>query len=252
MKILRNLSIASIICITCGCTSTSSENVTTQGISADIDVQADGSGRSFVTVQLEVGSGGVNGTSLQLSPGDSLTARANGIQQTLTEDSSIFGEFSYHTNFDFDDANTVFTVALVRNNGISAPNSNVALPDGFVVTSPTPNDTYGSNDTVPIVWSPSGTPIVPDVFVTLTCTLTSGLTSIGARPVNLGSDSGAVNVSVSSIMPPGAIDTSRLCDGNVELSRFRTGSLDPNYGEGGRIDAEQVQNTQFFVNPAVN
>ena len=252
MNALRNLSFASIICVVCGCTSTTSENVTTQGISADIDVQADGSGRTFVTVKLEVGNGGVGGTSLQLSSGDSLTARANGIQQTLTEDSSIFGEFSYVTNFNFDDANTVFTVSLVRNNGVSAPNSTVALPDGFVISSPTPNNVFGTNDVVPVIWSPSGTSIVPDAFVTLTCTLTSGLTSVGARSVNVGSDSGTVNVSVSSVMPPGAIDTSRLCEGVIELSRFRVGSLDPNYGAGGRIDAEQVQTGQFFVNPAIN
>ena len=252
MNAMRILSFVSIICVASGCTSTTSENVTTQGISADIDVQADGSGRTFVTVELEVGSGGVGGTSLRLSQGDSLTARANGIQQTLTEDSSIFGEYRYVTNFNFDDANTVFTVALARTNGVSAPNSNVALPDGFLISSPTPSDTYGMSDIVPVVWSPSGTSIVPELFVSLTCTLTSGLTSVSARSVNVGSDSGTANVSVSSIMPPGAIDSSRICEGLVELSRFRVGSLDPNYGAGGRIDAEQVKTAQFFVNPAIN
>lgn len=226
--------------------------MTTQGISADIDVQADGSGRTFVTVQLEVGSGGIGGTSLRLSPGDTLTAMANGIQRTLTEDSSIFGEFSYVTNFNFDDANTLFTVSLVRTNGLSAPNSTVVLPDGFVISSPSSNNVFGTNDVVPVVWSPSGTSIVPEAFVTLSCTLTNGLTSVGSRRVNIGSDGGTVNVSVSSIMPLGAIDTSRLCDGVVELSRFRVGSLDPNFGAGGRIDAEQVDSAMFFVDPAVN
>ena len=252
MGIFRTFSFVSIICVACGCTSTSSENVTTQGISADIDVQADGSGRTFVTVKLEVGSGGVGGTSLRLGPGDSLTAMANGIQQTLVEDSSIFGEFSYTTNFNFDDANTRFTVSLVRTNGVSAPNSTVVLPDGFIISSPTSNNVYGTNDVVPVVWSPSGTSIVPEAFVTLSCTLTSGLTSVNARSVNIGSDSGTLNVSVSSVMPLGAIDTSRLCDGVVELSRFRVGSLDPNFGAGGRIDAEQVDSASFFVDPAVN
>ena len=52
-----------------GCTSTESENVTTQGINADIDVIADGSGLTVVRAQLEVGSGGIGGTQLDLSPG---------------------------------------------------------------------------------------------------------------------------------------------------------------------------------------
>ena len=43
--------------------------------------------------------------------------------------------------------------------------------------------------------------------------------------------------------------TSRLCEGTVELSRWRSGNLDPNYGEGGQIDAKHAKVTQFFVNP---
>lgn len=233
------------------CTSTSSENVTTQGIAADIDIFADGSGRTFVDVELSVGSGGIAGTSLRLGPGDLLTATANGIEKTLTEDSSIFGEYSYVTSFDFDDANTVFTVSLDRTDGTNAPNSNVALPDGFTIASPNSSNVFGTDGTIPIVWSPSGTSIVPDIHVTLTCTLTSGLLITDLEVIFLGNDSGSTNLPVASIMPIGTLDTSRLCDGTVELSRWRSGNLDPNYGEGGQIDAEQAETTQFFVNPAL-
>lgn len=232
------------------CTSTSSENVTTQGISADIDILADSSGRTFVTVNLRVGDGGLSATSLQLGPSDSLTASANGVQQTLSEDSSIFGEYSYVTSFNFDDANTVFTIAFDRASGLSAPNSNVALPEGFFVSSPGISDVFGTGETIPIVWAPSGTTIVPEIFVTLTCTLTSGLMTTDSQSVNLGSDSGSASLPVASIIPLGTLDTSRLCDGTVELSRWRSGSLDRNYGEGGQIDAEHVRTVPFFVDPA--
>jgi hypothetical protein len=248
MNLLRNLPFILCIAAISGCTSTSSENVTTQGIAADIDIFADGSGRTFVDVSLEVGSGGIGGTSLQLSPGDTLTVRANGIQKTMSEDSSIFGAFSYFATFDFDDANTLFTVSLNRTNGTNAPNSNVTLPDGFNVTSPSISDVFGVGDTIPIVWSPAGTAIVPSLFVTLTCTLTSGLTSIDVQPISLGTDSGIANLPVASVIPIGTLDTSRLCNGTIELSRWRSGSLDPNYGEGGQIDAEQAKVTTFFVN----
>ncbi len=230
-----------------GCTSTSSENVTTQGISADIDIYADGAGRTFVSVDLRVGDGGLGGTSLQLGPNDSLIATANGVQRTLSEDSSIFGEYSYFTTFNFDDGNTVFTVALDRTNGTSAPNSNVMLPEGFAISSPTITDVFGSNDAIPIVWSPSGTSIAPEVFVTLTCTLPSGLTMTNFRATSLGNDSGATSINVASVMPLGTLDTSRLCDGTVQLSRWRSGNLDPNYGEGGQIDAEHAGTAQFSV-----
>ena len=111
----------------------------------DIDIFANGSGRTVIDVELTVGDGGLNPTSLRLGASDSLVATANGIQQTLTEDSSIFGEYSYFTTFDFADDNTVFTVAFVRANGTNAPNSSVALPEGFTISSPRITDTFGTD-----------------------------------------------------------------------------------------------------------
>lgn len=88
-----------------GCSSTTSDNVATGGINADIDVFANGSGRTFVDAELEVGDG-LGGTSLQLVSGDRLTVTANGIQKTMIEDASIIGRFRYEASFDFDDAGT--------------------------------------------------------------------------------------------------------------------------------------------------
>lgn len=232
-----------------GCSNTSSENVTTQGISAEIDVLANGSGATVVTAALEVGSGGIGATSLELGPGDSLTVTANGIQKPMIEDASILGHFSYTASFDFDDVDTVFTVSFIRANGISAPNSNVALPDGFIVQSPTSNDVYGTNDSISIAWLPSGTSIVPTVRVSLTCTLTSGLRMSAIETVSLSSDTGVATLPVSSVIPIGQLDTTRPCDGDVDFFRWRRGNLDPNFGEGGEISAEQAERTQFFVDP---
>ena len=176
---------------------------------------------------------------------------ANGVQQTLTEESSIFGEFSYFTTFDFADDNTVFTVALNRANATSAPNSNVVLPEGFVISSPLITDVFGMSQFIPINWSPSGTSVNPEVFVSLTCRLTGGISITGSRRITLSGDTGSTSVSVSSAMPFGTVDTNRLCEGEVILSRWRSGNLDPNYGEGGQIDAEHAKSAQFFVNPAL-
>ena len=231
----------------CGCSNTSSENVATQGINADIDVIANGSGTTFVDAELEVGSGGIGATSLELAPGDTLTVTANGIQKTMTEDSSVLGRFRYIASFDFDDAGTMFTVAFVRNNGMNAPNSNVTLPDGFVVQSPTNIDVFGQADNIPIVWAPSGTSIVPSIQVSLSCTTTSGLMFTDTDAVALSSDTGVASFPVAGVIPIGTLDTTRLCEGEVDFSRWRRGNLDPNYGEGGDITAEQLERAQFFV-----
>jgi len=234
-----------------GCSNTSSENVTTQGINADIDVVADGSGMTVVTARLEVGSGGIGRTSLELGAGDNLTVMANGIQKPMTENSSVLGQFSYTASFDFDDADTTFTVSFSRANGMSAPNSNVALPDGFIVQSPTSNDVYRTSDSVQIVWAPAGTSIVPSVSVSLTCSLTSGLHISAFENVSLTSDTGVAVLPVAAVMPDGPLDTSKLCEGGVSLLRWRRGNLDPSYGEGGQITAEQAERAQFFVNPGL-
>lgn len=230
-----------------GCSNTTSENVTTQGIHADIDVFANGTGTTFVDAELEVGNDGLGRTSLELSPGDRLTVTANGIQKAMIEDMSVIGRFRYEASFDFDDAGTLFTVSFARDNGVNAPNSNVTLPDGFLVQSPTSNDVLSQADSIPIAWTPSGTGIVPDIDVSLSCTTNSGIAFEDTDSVTLSSDSGVASLPVAAVIPIGTLDTSRLCEGEVRFSRWRRGNLDPSYGEGGSITAEHIERAQFFV-----
>ena len=230
----------------CGCSNTTSDNVATAGINADIDVFANGSGRTFVDVELEVGDG-LGGTSLELVAGDQLTVTANGIQKTMTEDASVIGRFRYEATFDFDDAGTMFTVSFSRNNGVNAPNSNVLLPEGFIVQSPLNNDVFGQAQDIPIQWTPNGTSITPDIDVSLSCTTTSGVVFTASENVTLSGDTGVANLPVASVIPFGTLDETRLCDGEVHFSRWRRGNLDSNYGEGGDITAEHIERAQFFV-----
>ena len=243
-------SVLLLMFVASGCSNTSSENVTTQGIHADIRVIAEGNGSTTVRAELEVGSGGIGRTQLDLSPGDSLTVTANGIQKTMVRDGSIFGDIEYVTSFPFDDANTVFVVALIRNAGTSAPNSTVTLPDGFNVLSPTSSTIYSTSQNIGIVWAPSGTSITPSITVTVECRRLSGITAFNLRFLSLSSDSGTTSIPVASVMPTGILDTARLCDGTVSFERVRTGNLDRNYGEGGQITAEQHQDGHFFIDPA--
>lgn len=231
-----------------GCSNTDSENVTTQGISADIEVLAE-EGISTVSVRLEVGSG-FGGTVLELSPGDTLTTMANGIQQTMIKDVDLFGDIEYKTSFPFDDFNTQFTVAFSRQNGINAPNSNVRLPEGFNVISPTPTTIYAYDDTVDIVWAPSGSVYVPDIRIAVACTMADGLVLTNTTNVPVASDTGSAQMPVAPLPPFGAKNTSQLCEGTIIFSRSRSGFLDPNYGEGGRIAAHQYHESRFFIDPA--
>ncbi len=247
MKLHRITGILFSATLAAGCSSTSSDNVTTEGIHADIDVFANGSGTTVVDAELEVGSDGIGRTSLELVAGDTLTVTANGIQKTMTEDSDVLGRYRYISSFDFDDAGTMFTVSFSRNNGVSAPNSNVTLPEGFLVQSPVSNDVFSQDQDVPVVWTPSGTSIVPEISVTLTCFTTGGVGFSDTDPVTLSSDSGAASIPVASLIPIGTHDPARLCEGEVLLSRARRGNLDPAFGEGGNITAQHIERAGFFV-----
>ena len=228
------------------CSSTTSDNVATEGINTDIDVFANGSGRTFVDVEMEVGDG-LGGTSLQLAPGDRLTVTANGIQKSMIEDASVIGRFRYEATFDFDDAGTLFTVAFSRNNGVNAPNSNVTLPEGFVVQAPQTNDVFSIADDIPIQWTPNGTTITPDIDVSLTCTTTSGVQFTDSENVTINGDTGVASFPVAAVIPIGTLDETRLCEGEVHFSRWRRGNLDPAYGAGGDITAEHIKRARFFV-----
>ncbi len=197
--------------------------------------------------ELEVGGDGIGRISLELSRGDTLTVVANGIQKTMTEELSALGRYRYIASFDFDDVDTMFTVSLIRNNRRNAPNSNVTLPEGFTVTSPQSNDVFSQADDISIAWTPAGTSIVPSIHVSLSCTTTSGIVFTDTDSVTLSGDTGVASLPVAAVIPIGTLDESRLCEGEVHFSRWRRGNLDPNYGEGGDITAEQIERAQFFV-----
>jgi len=233
-----------------GCSQTSSENVTTQGIFADIRVIAEGNGATVVKVQLLVGNGGIGRTQLILAPGDILTVTANGIQKTMVRDTSLIGEVEYWASFPFADADTLYTVAFSRVNGMNAPNSNVTLPDGFVVMLPVTSRVFKTGEVIDVLWAPAGTLTVPSISITVDCVLTTGIFISESRNLSPSTDSGTSSIAVNSVIPSGPIDTNQLCDATIYLSRQRYGNLDPNYGEGGLISAEHHNRATFFVDPA--
>lgn len=242
---MKQLLPVTLFVLLAGCSSTSSENVDSEGIHADFEIHADSSGQTFVYAELEVGDG-LGATSLRVTGGDRLLVTANGIERTMTQDRDVLGRFRYEATFAFDDGGTLFTVAFMRDNDRSAPNSTATLPDGFVVQAPANSPTYGRNDDIAIAWLPSGTPVVPDIEVWLTCSTNLGTHTVFER-VTLSSDTGASSLPVAAVIPNSTLDESQLCEGSVLFSRFVRGSLDPNFGEGGRITAQQTAQAAFFV-----
>ena len=117
-----------------GCTSVNSSDVKTSGMSADMQVVADGSGNTNVGMQLHVDT---NVTDfVKLSQGDTLTA-TTGSQTATMSQTQIFGGTWYNAQFTGADAEgTQFTVSFNRGSDVSAPNSTATLPKPFNITAP--------------------------------------------------------------------------------------------------------------------
>ncbi len=210
-----------------GCTLADSNTVTTANLRADIQVIADGSGQSSVYTWLfthRAGEPPLNEDTIRLVNGDAILATSSA--RTISMQESLFIEYRYDATFDTSAAGQRYEIALARSTtDTSASHSTVTLPEPFIPTLPA---AFSRSAPLTITWSPSGSPDRVSVHFT-------GCSDVELRQLP---DTG------SATLPVGAFKTtdapgSPTCDLAVEVSRTRTGTLDPAYGQGGSIVALQ-------------
>src|SRR6185369_3666985 len=227
-----------------GCGSTSSENIKSKAIHARINVKGDNNSTK-VDVSLTVGS--ASGTAVVLRGSDSLKATARGTTQTLTKSQGLFGDVDYTTTFNFNVPDTEIVVNLDRPDDTSCPNSRLPMPDPFTVTSPASAQTFTSQGTVPVTWTPAGPSSgTVDLKFSTRCTNASGAAVNFSRTFT-PPDSGTILITGDGVLPTESYDTTKLCSSDVEISRPANGTLDPNYGEGGSITGTQSRTVSIFL-----
>lgn len=249
--------VAVLIFLTCvistGCSKTDSANVTTKAIFADIKIVGNSKGTTDVFVDLDVGSG-LNGTDLELSDGDSLTATANGQTQILSKSSNIMN-IEYITTFDTNEADMEVTVSFTRENGLSAPDSKATLPAPFTLTAPTDGDLFGLNDPVIFEWLPVDETSRIGIVSIYTCQNTDAegtLTTIGTGISERIVDNGFTSYTMRELFGTSSPETyNRGCTLELEVSRSRAGSIDSHFGEGGRIIAKQSETLEIRYDPGL-
>lgn len=244
------------------CSETDSTDVGTSGVRAEIDVVAQGDGETTVTAKLNVGSGGLFSTDLELAGGDTLTATAFDLTQPLSKVSGLF-TFFYRTTFSQDTDGSEFTVSLDRPNDTSAPDSSVILPAGFGLQMPVadPIQVVNVGEDLEITWQPSGLSATMDVDFETTCSADrrvvvvdeQGNDTIETSTVQVTNftsatptDTGSYTIDSMSIVPDlmanEVLQTENPCAVSIKVSRINTGRLDPNYGASGYIRAHQRRN----------
>jgi len=226
-----------------GCSKTDSENIRTKGIRAEITITSLGSGLandSEAIVRLYSGSEGFGGTLIELSEGDELIAVIDGQNYGFSEVSDLFDQY-YQATLPTNNLNTEYKVSFVRDEGVSATESTVTLPDEFDITSGTSVDVT-KNETLPVAWSPTSSGSSLSVFYSFDCRTTEGgkLSISGTQYIN---DDGNHTFDMSELVR----DDITACDGKIDLKRINKGTIDPNFGEGGRIEGIQRRRIDIDV-----
>jgi len=237
-----------IAAMSSGCGNTASENVKSGGISAQIVVKADGSGKTNVNTILNVGASAF-GTTLSLSKGDVLKATANGTTQVLSKSTSILGDVSYETTFGFDATGTEFVVSLERSQDTSCPDSRVQLPAPFTITQPSIGQAFSRQANVTLSWTPPAAVTGSiDVRYTTHCIATDGSTVSGPGSFSQP-DTGSATFAAAKLLPSPdqPYDQTKPCSSEIEFTRTIGGKLDPNYGEGGRVTGSQNRKVSIVI-----
>lgn len=246
VKTLLMLAVCMVVAACGG--STSSDNVTSEGIQAEITVEARGSGITHVDAVLTVGSGGAFGTDLDLSSSDTFSAHAYDETRVFNKNEDILGEIDYSTSFPFNEGPTEFRVSLERTNNPSMPNSTVTLPQGFVIVAPTQDQVFTTMDDIELTWDPSGYADTIYVDFWFECDAPANTKVVFTRS-RTEADDGTATYPAADLLDgyEPDLDETGECDTNIEVMRSSNGTLDPGYGEGGYIRARQLRDVDVVI-----
>ncbi len=233
------------LCSGCSTESTDSENVTTPGIFARMNVDALSTGSSKVTVELNVG--GSSGTNISLTTNERLEATNAGVTKVMIRDTDLF-DIDYEVGFDGYDTTAPFQVTLFRATGEVIDGSSIFLPPVFDISTPESGQSFSAAGALPIMWAPADAGRAIDLTVTTRCVTNDGSTRIASNSFSV-TDDGFENFSLSQLpaVTDGTIDRTRNCELSVSLERTRSGNIDPAFGAGGSMRSRQARSVEDIV-----
>jgi len=236
------LMLACLALIACNPDSTDSTNVTTAGIYANMEVNASSPGRSGINVELNVG--GPNGTNLDLTSTERLEASAGGQTIILSQDTD-FLDIDYEGTLNTSSSASPFRISFFREDGTIIDGSTVSLPDEFTLTSPSENEVFNANQSLPLRWTPGRSGQSIELQTYTRCTTNSGSEPLTLEIFDL-SDDGAEDWPLSNITADNGndIDPTIDCEMDVKLVRNQNGTLDARFEEGGQITATQSREVE--------
>lgn len=231
--------ICGVLCLSplIACESVSSTDVLTNGMYANLEVSADGSGTSRANAVLRVGGGSSN-VYVDLVEGDTLTVKQG--EDTVELEKSSVGDFrEYNAEFEVDEEGSAFDFAFTRDVDEGAPSSIVVLPAKFEITAPEVDATISRAEDLTFTWD-GGSDDGMRYNMDGDCVFSEGET--------LDGDEGTYTI------PGGTIESvdenePETCSIELVLSRVRAGDVDAGFGEGGSAEGVQVRRLKFVSAP---
>ena len=211
-----------------------SQDIRTHGVYASFSAVANGSGTT-VSAQLKVGGSNSN-TYLELTGQDKLTATVG------TEKGNLVGSNqTYRATFTTEEGGTSVKIAFLRGSADEdAPNSVATLPEPFTLEGIDTNQEVSRQEDIVISWDP----VAND---DLEWDLDGDCISLEFG--NEMDDPGMLVLTAGSVEPRFSDDADKTCEVTFTLDRIRKGTVDANFGEGGKFEAIQRRRLKFLSTP---
>lgn len=215
------------------CTDISSEDITTDGVYADLSVTARGDGTSQAFAVLK--AGGNSTTYVELTGDDQLTATLGDDTRDM-EPYELLDWHGYQASFDLAPVDEDYVISFVRSSDGGAPHSMIRLPAELALD-PAPDISRAADWS--ITWGPTAdeeilVEVTGDCFVPFYDTLDD--------------DPGTYTLTAGSLEPH-EDEVDATCDAEVRIHRRRPGTVDPGYGEGGTAWGVQERATTVACTP---
>lgn len=225
------------IAVATGCATVGSDDVTTDGLYADLWVIAEGDGTSRAVGSLRVG-GELSNTFVELTGDDQLIATREGEDGIVMHEQQVLGARSYRADFADDQFDLDVTISFERTVDDGAPSSVMSLPAPFELD-PVAENYSRDDDAIVLTWDNQQAEEVA-VWVEGTC-----IQNIYTPRMT---DAGTYTIDADKI-EPNVGEEAENCEIELSVWRSRPGTVDPGYGEGGVAWGHQVRKVTTLSTP---
>jgi len=231
---------SSFLLFACGGDNKASSKVSTEQIWADFKIESDGKESK---VKAELHERDSSGAHLILAGGDYLQVSVLNTKKKLQFD-NIFEDAKYQSKVSVTSDNALFTIDFYRKKEGSML-STAELPQNFKILSPIDNASYGPNNDLLVQIDGVDSESNTEIIMTAKCKATSG----GDRRVSQSITFNEVasqqfDLTELTMFQDSAIDRSKSCDLDIEISRSRQGQVASQFTGGSRIRAYQIREVE--------